>query len=268
MPMTNPPADNSLNRKPRKKIPRPDGTDSAPFKNVYKWSYRKWAWEFLRRNPAFIRACKQAASGTDDARAAVAEQFGLKQFKHYTEPYRGQSGQPKFVSGSIACWAHLNPQPTTPRLLKNKLCAGQVLIRFDLAAAMVDPRALERQLALARRTLDKRFNDYAALLGHKPSEHRHKVLTFGIYLRLLDALANGKSNVECARILYPERTKGLDSYDVSEYVKHRIQLAREYANERYRYLALLKGKPKGKKGFIIGENEITIAPKKQKSKGR
>ncbi len=40
------------------KTNRPDGLSIDRYKGHEKWSYRRWAWEFLRRNKDFIKACE------------------------------------------------------------------------------------------------------------------------------------------------------------------------------------------------------------------
>lgn len=70
----------------RKKRKRPDGTDIERYAGCEKWSYRRWAWAFLRRNEHFQAACKAAdASGKDEDKAIVAAEYGLKRYKSYRE---------------------------------------------------------------------------------------------------------------------------------------------------------------------------------------
>lgn len=56
-----------------KKRPWPDGTDLDFYMklNVHKWSYRRWAWEFLRRNRKFIEACKSVVNENADEQAKI-----------------------------------------------------------------------------------------------------------------------------------------------------------------------------------------------------
>lgn len=130
---------------------------------------------------------------------------------------------------------------------------NHVFIRFDLTFALEDTKALDKQLLFAKQILTKKLKDYVDLHGIKIKPHRNSVTTFGIYLRLLDAKADGKKNKECAQIVWPKKTEGLDSSEINDIVKKPMQQARAYANEKYRYLALLSGKPDGKE-INLGEN--------------
>jgi len=85
------------------KVDRPDGTDVGRYRNLNKWSYRKWAWEFLRRNTSFIAECKRVRNGTEADRQAVADQYGLKKFKMYAySTETGHSVHGKLDSRSVA----------------------------------------------------------------------------------------------------------------------------------------------------------------------
>ena len=97
----------TLLKKAKKK--RPDGTDVERYIGMEKWSYRRWAWEFLRRNEQFLAACKRANSAeSNDEKAKVAAEFGLKRYKPYTESFTGASGKPLFAAGSISSWSQLD----------------------------------------------------------------------------------------------------------------------------------------------------------------
>ena len=180
---------------------RPDGLEVDRYKNLKSWTYRRWAWEFLRRNPDFIKACETVEPSTDDEKLAVAQQFGLKKFKHYKEGFKQKSGQPIFNIGQITSIPNL--ESDAPLKVRISIGPGQVMVRFDLASAMMDVRALDKQLRRAKSVLNKRLELYAKYLGKNPDSHKPKVATFGIYIRLLDCLAAKKTPVECARIIFP-----------------------------------------------------------------
>ena len=65
-----------------KKAKRPDGLSLDRYKGHEKWSYRRWAWEFLRRNEDFIAAC-DALNRNEKTEIEIAEEFHLADFKHY-----------------------------------------------------------------------------------------------------------------------------------------------------------------------------------------
>ena len=55
---------------------RPDGLSIARYKGHETWSYRRWAWEFLRRDDDFIRACA-AVDHNEGTEPEVAKEFHL-----------------------------------------------------------------------------------------------------------------------------------------------------------------------------------------------
>lgn len=222
---------------------RPEGADIDRYKNIENWSYRKWTWEFLRRNEEFIAACKKVKFRTDEEKLIVARQFGLKQFKNFSESYKGASGSPKFSIGTITSWSKIKSEDIAIRLEKITLGSGEILIRYDLASAMQDTRALQNQLRSAEKLLNKRLKEYAAQRETEPDSHKPKAEPFGIYLRLLDLLATGKTQAECAYEIYPDDAPQLTPDEASSLVNKQIQKAKKYAREEYKYLSLKKGKP-------------------------
>lgn len=227
---------------------RPDGLDVARYRNLKNWSYRRWAWEFLRRNVDFILACKSATSGTEEEKMAVAQKFGLKKFKKYTESYKGESGYPIFSTGSITSLSNLDCDKNSIHRKKIEIKAGQVVIRFDLASAMNDKKSLKKQLRNAEQKLTKLLIAYEEIIHRKADAPKHKVSSFGKYIRLLDHWAAGKSRSECAQLIYPDEAKSFQSgdrkpFDMNNLIKNQLKMANEYAKERYRYLPLMKGKP-------------------------
>lgn len=249
-------SDNTALEQPtaKKKRKRPDGIDADRYKGHEKWSYRCWAWQFLRRNPAFQAACESLGSeGTDEEKAKVAAEFGLKKYKSFKEGYVGASGRPIFATGAITSWSHLDATENVTKKVELRLDAGQVLIRFDLASALADVHVLEKQLRLAERRLRKRLDSYAKGLEIKTQVKRHKVGTFIDYLRLLDGCASGHTQIDIGLIVSPDKALHLDHKchtrtreDLASAFSKKIAKAAEYSFELYRYLAVLKGRPKFK----------------------
>ncbi len=225
---------------------RPDGTDPDQYENLNNSTYRKWAWEFLRRNPKFVEACIKVKAGSEEEKLAIAQEFGLKQFKKYTEGYKGESGYPKFSIGSISSWSNLESDKGKCRLAQIKIGAGQILIRFDLVSAIKDKKALDKQLYLAKQRLAKRVAEYEKVIQKESKVHKHKALNFGIYIRLLDCLDKGKTPLECAKLVFPLKGDGRTNLQLQSDVKDPINAAKKFAEEWYIYLSILPGKPKGK----------------------
>lgn len=229
---------------------RPTGIDVQEYKGYEKWTFKRWAWEFLRRNPDFAKQCTAAG---DDATAqqAVADEFGLKRFKHYKSAY-GHAPMPSFRDGAVSSWSWLQEHP---RKAKMRISRGQVVIRFDLSATTKDVAALEAQLRNAKSLLMKRQRTYLQEIGApEPKAHRNKPMFFLQSLRLLDLMNYGAKHkvtdaqawmiVNSGLALHEARTR-TDALTSQEVAKPRA-LAREMAASGYRHLANRSGSPNPK----------------------
>lgn len=86
---------------------RPNGIERDRYFGCERWSYRRWAWEFLRRNEGFIAACDRVDDGALDSQQEIADRFGLRDFKHYKENYSSEvSRTPRFAGASIRRWGN------------------------------------------------------------------------------------------------------------------------------------------------------------------
>ena len=235
----------------RKKRKRPDGTDVERYVGCEKWSYRRWAWEFLRRNEHFQAACKAAdTSGQANDKAKIAAEYGLKRYKSYREGYVSESGRPIFAAGSITSWSHADCENDGSRRVRVSLDGGQILIRFDVASALSDVQILEKQIRLADSRLRKRLKSIEVQLNKEAMVRRNKVSTFGHYLRLLDLRAAGTTLVESGKTIsrrnadnLAKKQHTLTKEDLASQTSKQESRALEYATELYRYLAVLKGRP-------------------------
>lgn len=240
--------------KERKTTKRPDGTDESRYKGSEKWSYRRWAWEFLRRNTDFIAACKRVRrKGTGKDEQIVATDFGLQKFKPFTEGYSGISGKPVFSVGSITSWTNIDsdtPEAEPIKSIRPALLGGQVIVRFDVASAIADKQILEKQLRATRIRLENRLTKYAKKLNKEVTKkHPHRVSLFVEYLRLLDGAAAGRTQFESALSATPRLAEKIKKHLTSKEEQapatcRKLRRAKEYSTELYRYLAVLKGQPK------------------------
>lgn len=242
---------------PSRKARRPDGTDQDRYSGIKKWTYRRWAWEFLRRNEQFIAACKDARPTSEQNRIAVAQQFGLKAFKDYREAYKGISGRPRFALGSIKSWSHM-PDSKDSRRVAITLMPGQVLIRFDVGSAARDSNVLAKQIRLANIRLEKRLAKQRDMLNKIEKEGAHKSGLFGQFLRVLDALAAGKTPLECALVISPNKARKLkngeiEKFDIHSPIGKKIARAKLYTEELYLALAVLKGRPRAKAFPLVAQ---------------
>lgn len=242
---------------PKQKKKRPDGLDESRYKNINEWTYHQWAWEFLRRHAQYIDACKRVRLGSEEEKQSVANEFGLKKYKDYTEAYIGATGKPMFSIGSITSSSNLNTNPKRVRSRLFKIEYGQVVIRFDLGQVIQDKNALKKQLRLAEQRLKNDLAEYEAQTKQKAASIDFRPTVFGKYLRILDCLDKRLSRYEIAKTIYPSHVKKYrdalpkiikpthekDIRDaLVEKIKPNIKSAREIA-EKYQSLSVLKGRP-------------------------
>jgi len=235
----------------KKKWKRNDGTNAKKYAGCEKWTYRRWAWAFLRRNEHFQAACKEAdASGRTEDKDRVAAKYGLRRYKSYRDPYVGEGGKPVFSAGSITSWSHLDCENDGAKRVCVTLDGGQILIRFDVASALNDVQILEKQIRLADSRLRNRLKSIEVQFKKEAKIRRNKVSTFGHYLRLLDLRAAGKTLAESGKIISRRNADNLanDRHDLTKedlasQTSKQESRAIEYATELYRYLAVLKGRP-------------------------
>ena len=246
--------------KPQKKR-RPDGEDLTRYKRCEKWTYRRWAWEFLRRNSEFQKACKLAK--TDEQRQEVAAQFGLKKFKSFREAYgHPPASRPTFTLGLITSRKHLSDEGGAPQKVRTSLHPGEVMIRFDLSKALTDTQVLEKQLRMASVRLKRLLAAYAAKIDKKLDQINHSPEVWGQYLRLLDGIAAGKNQVQAGLMIAPYKASKLQDpfeettkEDLKTAINKKVKKARLYSTELYRYLAILKGRPHMKSFSLIQKEQ-------------
>lgn len=227
---------------PKQKKKRPDGLDESRYKNINEWTYHQWAWEFLRRNAKYINACKRVRLGSEEEKQSVANEFGLKKYKDYTEAYIGATGKPNFSIGSITSWSNLNAEPKQVRNKAVKIEYGQIVIRFDLGQAIQDKNALAKQLRLAEQKLSKGLAEFESQTQQKAIPREFRATLLGKYLRILDCLANKMSHYETAKIIFPSHVK--NNRDVLlEKIKPNIKSAREIAAKKYLSLSVSEDRP-------------------------
>ncbi len=190
------------------------------YKNNQKWSPRRWAWEFLKRNPEYIELCDDARNLTGDAKAAaefaIANKFQLKKFKDYTENYSPKN--PFFLSTAIYRWEggskKRNTEKTTIRV---KILPGQVVIRFQVDATLNNSRAIKVQLESAKIHLERYRNDLidsAKKESPQPEDSKKKTDRFNpqpaVFLRrlkIIDAKRRGLTRNEIYKKVFPDKFK-------------------------------------------------------------
>lgn len=216
-----------------------------------KWDNRRWAWEFLRRNKAFIRACANLHAATTEERSVIepmiAREFHLKKFKHCDEPYRNH--RPLF--NEIAWWGC--QEGLREKKLGVSLQQGQILVRFDLEPALRSKKALKVQLNRADTILTKQLEALATERkielvrdAFRPGDVADKLKC----LRMLDAKlhadipgvrARGEAltDAQIYQMLYPDESEDkLDDEDRADALDDAYRNALKLAEHNYLKLAI------------------------------
>lgn len=188
---------------------RPDGRSLEQYKGNEKWSHKRWAWEFLRRNTEFLRQCKMLIEAPDLAptEEEIAEQFGLKRFKSAKSPYgkKGEFERPRFVAGTVSSYSRLTEERGR---LPRRLQQGEVAFILDLNSALSNAASLKKQISNVRKIAEKRLRTLAELrnVATVPQYriHSEKLLP---YLRILDARAAGMTRQAVFKLVLPEEAK-------------------------------------------------------------
>lgn len=215
-----------------RKQKRPNWRDESSYPSEpAKWSYRRWAWEFLRRNPRYWEECNKINTEPDwlasfeagetvregqgtrmmDLRRneEVARRFGRCELKSCLEAYRDEEDHERlWLSETVEQIRRWRPSGDEIRM---ELECGQVAIIFDLNRCIESGRsAMTPLLGHAKEILDRELVAYEKTL---PQEQRSKVNRIRrdkllLWLRLYDAEHSGAERGEMAEILYADRLKG------------------------------------------------------------
>ena len=164
---------------------RPDWTKPESYpKTPEAWSYRVWAWEFLRRNPEFQRQCDELAEASAGAKQRMARSWGVSEFKPYKEGYHGPHGC-LWLSEAFREYEAAEDGDKEYRVV---LKQHEVALVFDLNhVTTAGLSALDVQLEVARDIL----MDYMQKFGLKPVDVRIKPSGLFDALRVYDAITYG-----------------------------------------------------------------------------
>lgn len=224
-----------------KKGNRPDGLSVDRYKGHETWSYRRWAWEFLRRDDDFIRACA-AVDRNERTEPEVAKEFHLSKFKHCNMGFNSKkSPAPRYTIQAIKKWANLKSGETKePQVrLKVELEPGQVLLRFDLNQEFIVGGSLDAQLRVAKRTLEKTLTAYVEAAKKKPApKKKPERKSFLELLRRLDVVAGHDVGSHGLAALQPDDFLELESTGSSKKADSLMRTPREYAKRVYLSLAI------------------------------
>lgn len=218
---------------------RPPGLEGSSYKTYRNWSYKKWAWEFLRRNHNFQVDCLKVENGTQEEKQQVANDYGLKEFKKYTHAFKGKkSGAPTFLIGVPSIYTNkTNKESQTKRI---RLSKTQIAVRFDLKYFDEYQWSIKTQLESLASLFDKKH-----LEPKSPNDIDGEKFIY--LLRLLDCVSNTKNkttHLQCyLKLNNQTESPAIDMQALQFRVKDHLNSAREISESRYLYYAALKGGP-------------------------
>lgn len=237
---------------------RPDWREAGSYPSEHdKWSYRRWAWEFLRRNPQYWEECSKINTEPDwlvsseagetvhergstrrmmdlHRNKEVARKYGRCELKSCWEAYRDEEDEERlWLSETVERVKRSRPSGDEIRM---ELESGQVAIIFDLNRCIDSGRsAITSLLGHAKEVLDQELTAYEDTLpdGRRSKVnriHRDKLV---LWLRLYDAEYSGADRGEMAQVLYADRLKGptIDHQHRMTEVRQRISADLKRARE-------------------------------------
>ena len=230
-----------------RKTNRPTGLELDRYKGHENWSYRRWAWEFLRRDVDFIKAC-EAVDRKEREVIAVAAEFHLSQFKHYKKGFKSKSEvAPKFSARTIQSIKNIegvDPENRTIAI-RTRLQPGQVLLIFNINHECIVHGSIKAQLRVAKKVLNDSFSAYTRNQNRgAKKENRPQMKNLVDLLRNLDAEASHETLIQGMERLHPEKFASLESEEKSKEAWKLMRTARKYAKEVYLSLAVHEAKLK------------------------
>jgi hypothetical protein len=246
----------------------PTGLDEAAYEGYERWRLHRWAWEFLCRNDGFIKACHELGATPNKGLSTeeeIARQFHLKKFKDYREDYNFQKPQFDFVR-VLRCTA--DEQEINQNV---HLHQGEVIVRFNVAAALKSGNALKAQLSAAEKVL----RSHARMLAQQgpTSLPRNKARIGTVkerirWLRMLDLARHAKndtvwqfgrpqdkpwSHAEIYRRLFANRAQKRDNDWCREQFKDAFRTAKKCAQSTYLEMAFAMHKMREIKMMVTKE---------------
>ena len=182
---------------------RPNWVDVAAYAGNESWSYKRWAWHFLQRNPKYQEVSIRTGPKTGE-RAAT---FGRTDLKPYKSSYTHVDDEKKCwlaerISKIEGCYV------ASGKTVTYKLEPGEVALVIDLRRTVGAGRAaIAAMLTDARSRLDDELGKFERELIKSRSElpeirkpRRNKLLQ---RLRMCDAMWKRATDDELIRVFYP-----------------------------------------------------------------
>lgn len=201
-----------------------------------KWSPRRWAWEFLRRNEDFRADCDTC--GTAEDRKVIAKKYGIKIYKHYSEEHKLGDMSTSFMVGRPMFYSYYADK-AKKGIHKRKifLKENQFLVKCDLSEFIEYPWLAKTLIKKIEKRVRRDLNDINL------KKHPNFVLKTAIkHLMVLDLWKDkkkyGMKNYEIYQILHPEDV-GDDKYKLNQSFNDLKDAAVKVTKESYRYYAML-----------------------------
>lgn len=222
-----------------------DWKNQAYYDSSYAWSYRRWAWEFLRRNSDYQSACEKWKGTFRFAWEKSMWEFGRSNLKSYRSPYGNDDQSRLWLCEQI-------PEPKgnygeVEAVVDLKLPIGHVALVFDLThAEKAGQAALTALLSHAKELLTNELAKYEkSLQAHQRSTIRKpRRSLLATWLRIYDAIEYGKaSEDDVIPFLDSESFKHKDELSPLEKAsarrKFKVQLKKARAMVKQDYLTLV-----------------------------
>jgi hypothetical protein len=215
------------------------------YDSSFAWSYRRWAWEFLRRNPDYQTACEKWKNTFPFAWEKSVWEFGRTDLKSYRSSYGNDDRARLWLCERIP--APKGNYGEVETVVDLKLPIGHVSLVFDLRQAeKAGQAALTALLSHAKELLANELAKYEkSLQVHQRSTTRKpRRNLLPIWLRIYDAIEYGNaSEDEVIRFLYPHLFKHKDELSSLEKAsarrKFKVQLKKARAMVKQDYLFLV-----------------------------
>ena len=224
----------------------PDGQDVSLYGKYEKWSYVRWAWEFLRRNKEFREACDKYRKMPEEKQPHMAEdiadRFHLKRFKDYIDGSWDEKKE-RLLFSRTRVWIG-PPEGGDIRKVKTQLRTGQFLLLVDVNA-MTSKREKEFIVNSFGVQIERLMEGREAELP-KLSRKRDTGQML-LWLRMLDARFAKISDSDIYAMLedsisyYSKRKKQFED-DPEGKIAERIRAAVNMASEGYIGLAFTNNK--------------------------
>lgn len=216
---------------------RPDWKNETSYGPTSLWSYRRWAWEFLRRNPEYQERSENLKEAMSGNKKKLAHDFGRCNLKPFREPYGDDDASRLWLAETI--------DPTAGKVLgKNglprfELRPGYAVLMVDLTQTTKAGRAaLNSLLSHAKELLATELDKYEKTLPpdqrtKTPKVRRDKLF---IWLRIYDAIEYSKASEEdVIREFYGKRRNPSDpDWDSTrKKLKYDLKRARQMVKQEY-----------------------------------